>query len=126
MAQANPIIFQTTDWNAVPVTTHAGETGSALWKTISYGSLRIRVVEYSPNYKADHWCKAGHILYCLEGEMTTELSDGRVIKLLKGMSYQVSDDMSSHRSYSEHGARLLIVDGGFLKTNQKHQNPWRM
>lgn len=126
MVQPHTIAFQTTDWNSVPVSEHPGETGTAHWKTISYGSLRIRVVEYSANYKADHWCRVGHILYILEGEMTTELSDGRAIKLSKGMSYQVSDDMSSHRSCSEHGARLLIVDGGFLKTNQKNQNPWRM
>ena len=126
MVQVAPIMFQTTDWSSVPVTEHPGETGKAFWKTISYGALRIRVVEYSANYKANHWCKVGHVLYCLEGELTTELSDGSSVKLSKGMSYQVSDGMSAHRSSSEHGVRLLIIDGGFLKTNHSNQNPWRM
>ena len=121
-----PILFQTTDWNSIPVTNHAGETGTAQWKTIQYGELRIRVVEYSQNYKADHWCMVGHILYCLEGEMTTELSDGRVYHLRPGMSYQVSDGVSAHRSYSEKGVRALIIDGGFLKTQKTNHNPWKM
>lgn len=126
MIQVAPIVFHTTDWSTVPETEHPGESGTALWRTISYGSLRIRVVEYSANYKANHWCKAGHVLYCLEGELTTELSDGSLVRLSKGMSYQVSDGMSSHRSSSEKGVRLLIIDGGFLKTNSSNQNPWRM
>ena len=121
-----PILFQTTDWSSIPVTKHAGETGVAQWKTIQYGTLRIRVVEYSENYKADHWCTVGHILYCLDGEMTTELSDGRVYHLSQGMSYQVSDGVSVHRSYSEKGVRALIIDGGFLKTQKTNNNPWKM
>jgi hypothetical protein len=121
-----PILFQTTDWNSIPVLEHPGESGTAQWKTIQYGSLRIRVVEYSSDYKANHWCKKGHILYCLEGEMTTELADGRVFKLSKGMSYQVSDGMSAHRSYSTLGVRVLIIDGEFLKTDKLNLNPWKM
>jgi hypothetical protein len=120
-----PILFQTTDWNVIPVVEHRGETGTARWKTIQFDTLRIRVVEYSENYKADHWCKVGHILYCLEGELVTELSDGRVFKLTKGMSYQVTDGASAHRSSSALGVKLLIIDGGFLKTQNAH-NPWRM
>jgi hypothetical protein len=108
------IPFQTTDWEKVPVTEHKGETGMAYWKTIQYGDLRIRMVEYSPNYKADHWCEKGHIIYCVEGEMTTILADGSLHQLRKGMSYQVSDGLSSHCSQTEHGVRLLILDGAFL------------
>lgn len=126
MIALSPILFETTDWNLIPVTTHAGETGCAQWKTIQYASLRIRIVEYSENYKADHWCTTGHILYCLEGEMTTELSDGKIHHLSSGMSYQVSDGVSVHRSYSEKGVRVLIIDGGFLKTQKTNLNPWKM
>jgi hypothetical protein len=109
------IPFEVTDWREVETTRHEGETGFALWKKLQYDHLRIRVVEYSPNYKADHWCAKGHLLFCLEGEMTTELSDGRKFTLKEGMSYQVSDQLSLHLSTSEKGVKLLIVDGGFLQ-----------
>ncbi len=109
------ILFTTTDWNALPATRHPGETGFALWKTIQYQGLRIRLVEYSPDYLADHWCEKGHILLCLEGEMLTELSTGEQFTLTKNMSYQVSDALSSHRSSTKTGAKLFIVDGDFLR-----------
>lgn len=108
------IPFQTTDWDNVPATEHPGETGMAYWKTLQLGGLRIRVVEYSTNYKADHWCQKGHIIFCIEGEMLTELSDGQEYTLRKGMSYQVSDNLSSHRTSSKEGVKLFIVDGDFL------------
>ena len=108
------IPFQTTDWNLVPVIEHRGETGTAFWRTIQLGGLRIRMVEYSKNYLADHWCQKGHIIYCMEGEMITELSDGREFLLTGGMTYQVSDNLSSHRSRTTGGVKLLIIDGDFL------------
>lgn len=121
----NPVIpFQTTSWSSVPFAEHAGVTGVAHWKTVQYPGLRIRMVEYSPNYLADHWCEKGHIIYCIEGEMDTlvrpvlpggELADGSIHKLSAGMSYQVSDGMSSHRTSSKNGVKLFIVDGDFLK-----------
>jgi hypothetical protein len=109
------IPFQITDWETITATSHAGETGFALWKTLQFGDLRIRMVEYSADYKADHWCTKGHIIYCIAGEMITELHDGSKHILSKGMSYEVSDDLSSHRSYSKEGVKLLIIDGGFLR-----------
>jgi hypothetical protein len=121
------IPFQTTNWNEALASLHPGETGEAYWKTIQYGDLRIRRVEYSANYKADHWCTLGHILYCLEGEIISELSDGRTFTLSAGMSYQVSNGVSAHRSISKTGAVLLIIDGDFLKNNKERTlNPWRM
>lgn len=117
-----PIPFEITDWKAVDTSIHPGETGTAIWKTITYGDLRIRMVEYSAGYKADHWCDLGHILFCLKGELISELSDGSTQRLRAGMSYQVSDNMSRHRSYTETGATLFIVDGEFLahkRTMQK-------
>ena len=109
------IPFTTIDWDEIPVSEHPGETGIARWKTLQYGDLRIRMVEYAPGYKADHWCQKGHIIYCIEGEMITEMEDGREYTLRKGMSYHVSDNLSSHRSRTATGAKLFIVDGGFLK-----------
>ena len=110
-----PIPFHITDWEQVPVTEHHGEKGIATWRTIMYNDLRIRIVEYSPGYLADHWCERGHILFCLEGVLITHLANGEKYELKPGMSYEVSDNMSSHKSFTETGAKLFIVDGGFLK-----------
>ena len=109
------IPFETTDWEKISAVEHRGETGIACWKTLQFEGLRVRMVEYSKNYKADHWCKKGHIIYCIEGKMDTELSDGRIISLSKGMSCHVSDELSSHRTSSINGVKLFIVDGDFLK-----------
>ena len=109
------IPFQTIDWSKVPKTTHKGETGVAYWQTVQFQGLRIRIVEYSAGYIADHWCQKGHIVYCLEGEVVNELKDGTRSILTPGISYIVSDDLSSHRSASEKGVKLLIIDGDFLK-----------
>ena len=102
--------FGTTDWNAVAPTHHSGETGSASWRTKHFGPIRVRMVEYSPGYRADHWCEKGHILLCLHGTLETELSDGRRFQLSAGMSYQVADHAEPHRSSTETGATLFIVD----------------
>ena len=103
--------FTLTDWNALPFTRHPGETGHALWRTIHMGDIRIRMVEYSPHYLADHWCERGHILLVREGELVTQLRDGRSFTLTAGMSYQVSNHGdAAHRSASEPGAKLFIVD----------------
>jgi hypothetical protein len=104
------IPFGTTDWTAIEPTTHAGETGTALWRTQHFGEIRVRMVEYSPGYLADHWCKKGHVLLCLEGELDTELEDGRSFKLTPGISYQVADNAEAHRSSTQTGAKLFIVD----------------
>lgn len=109
------IPFEIINWNAVDKTTYPGETGTAFWQTIQKPGLRIRVVEYSKGYLADHWCQKGHIVHCLEGEFVTEMENGDRFSLGAGNTYVVSDDLSSHRSYSEHGVKLLIVDGDFLK-----------
>ncbi|MFY8164020.1 MAG: DHCW motif cupin fold protein [Brevundimonas sp.] len=95
----------------MPPTEHPGETGMALWRTFSTGDLRVRMVEYSPGYFADHWCDRGHVLFVLDGELESELRDGRTFKLTAGMSYQVSDfGDAAHRSSTSTGCRLFIVD----------------
>jgi len=102
--------FCTVDWNQVTPSEHPGETGMAFWRTLEIGNIRVRMVEYTPGYFADHWCNRGHVLLVLEGELTTELKDGRVFTLTPGMSYQVADDIAPHRSHTASGARLFIVD----------------
>jgi hypothetical protein len=104
------IPFGTTDWSQIVPSEHKGEVGMAEWRTQQFDSLRVRMVEYSPGYLADHWCSKGHILLCLEGELLTELADGRKFVLTPGMSYQVSDHAEAHRSYTSTGVKLFIVD----------------
>lgn len=104
------IPFATVDWSAVERVEHPGATGSAFWRTREAGGIRIRMVEYSPGYLADHWCAKGHLLLCLEGELHTELEDGRTFTLRPGMSYQVADGTAPHRSSTTTGATLFIVD----------------
>ena len=104
------IPFETTDWSKVPRTDHPGETGRATWRTRQCGDIRVRFVEYSAGYLADHWCQKGHILLCLEGELETELADGRVVALKPGMSYQVADGAMAHRSRTKVPTKLFIVD----------------
>lgn len=104
------IPFGITDWSEVVPTQHAGETGVAVWRTRHFGAVRVRMVEYSANYRANHWCEKGHILLCLAGELHTELADGRVFSLTPGTSYQVADHTDAHRSSSPNGATLFIVD----------------
>lgn len=111
----NKIAFQTIDWSAVARTEHPGETGTSFWQTIQFAGLRMRMVEYTKGYLADHWCRKGHVVHCLAGELVSELEGGEKFTLTQGMSYVVSDNMSSHRSYSAGGVRLLIVDGDFLQ-----------
>ena len=102
--------FGTTNWSEVEKTEHAGETGVAFWQTKTFGDIRVRVVEYSAGYLADRWCKKGHILFCLRGELQTELEDGRKFTLKPGMSYQVADNAEGHRTSTLLGARLFVVD----------------
>ena len=108
--QMSGIPFGVTDWSRIERTEHAGESGIAYWRTQQFGAIRVRMVEYSPNYLADHWCEKGHILFCVSGQLHTELEDGRKFTLDPGMSYQVADGAEPHRSYTERGATLFIVD----------------
>lgn len=104
------IPFGITDWSQIEASEHKGETGKAYWRTRQFDNLRVRLVEYTPGYLADHWCTKGHILFCLEGELHTELADGREFTLTPGMSYQVADNAEPHRSRTTTGVKLFIVD----------------
>lgn len=108
--QMSGIAFGTTDWASVERTEHKGETGIAYWRTRDFGVIRVRMLEYTPGYLADHWCVKGHILFCVAGELHTELSDGRSFVLTPGMSYQVADNAEAHRSSTAVGATLFVVD----------------
>jgi hypothetical protein len=109
------IPFQTTDWSQIPNTVVNGSTGRATMRTVQYDGLRIRMIEYSEGYLADHWCQLGHLVFVLEGELINEHEDGTVNVLKAGMSYHVSDGLSSHRSRTIGPVKLLIVDGAFLR-----------
>ena len=108
--QMSSIPFGVTDWSDVPPTTHPGDCGVATWRTRQFGDIRVRMVEYSSGYLADHWCQKGHILFCVDGELHTDLADGRSFTLRPGMSYQVADGAEPHRSRTNAGARLFVVD----------------
>ncbi len=111
----NKIPFQKIDWKTIYKTEHQGKEGTSFLQTVQIEGLTTRVVEYSENYLADHWCQKGHIVYCLEGEFEIEFENADIVKLTKGMSFIVSDNESSHRSVSKNGAKLLIIDGDFLE-----------
>ena len=102
--------FVLTDWSQIERTEHKGERGTAYWRTRSFGDIRVRMVEYTSGYLADHWCSKGHVLFCVEGQLDTELQDGRTFTLTPGMSYQVADGAEAHRSSTATGAKLFIVD----------------
>jgi quercetin dioxygenase-like cupin family protein len=106
--------FSMTNWAEVERTEHNGETGVAYWRTQFFGEkanpIRVRMVEYTPGYLADHWCQKGHVLFCMGGELETTLEDGRKFVLTAGMSYQAGDNAESHQSYTKTGAELFIVD----------------
>jgi len=109
------IPFQIIDWTALPKTEYKGESGKAFWQTLQFPGLRIRIVEYSKDYRADHWCQKGHIVHCLDGEFVSELQDGKKFIMTKGSTYVVSDGLSLHRSISKDGVKLMIIDGDFLQ-----------
>jgi len=119
MNENNGIPFQTIDWSSIPKVEYKGETGSAFWQTAQFAGLRVRIVEYTKGYMADHWCQKGHIVHCLEGEFTSDLQDGRKFISKKGDTYVVSDGLSSHRSVSKEGVKVLIIDGDFLQPTDK-------
>ena len=104
------IPFQATFWDDIEPTEHPGAAGVAQWRTKQHGDIRVRMVDYSPGYVADHWCEKGHILLCIAGELHTHLRDGRVVVLTPGVSYEVADGAMAHKSVAPTGARLFIVD----------------
>ncbi|MBI3795268.1 MAG: DHCW motif cupin fold protein [Nitrospinae bacterium] len=102
--------FSLTDWSQIPATEQNGAKGQTFSRTQKFGATRVRMVEFSPNYLADHWCVKGHIILCLEGEMTIGLKDGREFLMKPGTSFQIADDAEPHISRTDIGAKLFIVD----------------
>jgi len=108
--EISTIPFGITEWASIVPTEHRGQSGMAYWRTRQFGTIRVRMVEYTAGYLADHWCSKGHILFCISGQLHTELADGRSFVLTAGMSYQVADNAEAHRSSTPSGASLFIVD----------------
>lgn len=108
--QLSGFTFQATDWADVEKVTYQGVTGFAVWQTLNMGDIRLRVVEFSPGYRADHWCTKGHIIVGLQGELHNELKDGRIFTLKPGMSHQIADNAEPHQSHTAVGAKVFIVD----------------
>lgn len=102
--------FSITDFSTVTPEIHQGITGFAEWRILHRDDVRIRLVTYSPEYLADHWCSKGHIIFCVEGEMETELENGQKHLLKQGQLYTVGDQSDAHRSYSKQGCKIFIVD----------------
>lgn len=103
--------FSVTDWETLPAVEHKGESGTSFWRTFEAGNLRVRVVDYSPGFRSDHWCPRGHVLYVLNGEVTIALKDGREFVLKAGTSFQAEDDqVNPHLAWSVSGARVFLVD----------------
>ena len=102
--------FSLIDFKTVVPIRYKGETGFADWQTITKNEYRIRLVTYSENYLADHWCNKGHFIFCVEGEMETTLENGTKHLLQKGMRYSVGDNSNAHKSFSKNGCTLFIVD----------------
>ena len=111
------IPFQLINWGQIPKVEYKGDPGVAYWQTLQFAGLRIRMVEISAGYISDHWCQKGHIVHFLEGSFISEMADGSLFELKKGTSYVVTDEMSSHRSHSKSGVKMMIIDGDFLKYN---------
>jgi quercetin dioxygenase-like cupin family protein len=108
--QLSTFPFSITDFSTIEAEIKQGTTGYAEWRTVFRDEIRIRLVTYSPDYSADHWCHKGHIIFCAEGEMETELENGTKHLLKKGMLYTVGDNSDAHRSYSKNGCTIFIVD----------------
>jgi len=103
--------FTFTNWSEVPAEEYKGETGTSFWRVFEQGNIRVRIVEYSPGFRSDHWCPRGHVLLVLEGELTIELKDGQVYRMTPGTSFQAADDEANpHLAHTDKGAKVFIVD----------------
>jgi quercetin dioxygenase-like cupin family protein len=105
-----PMPLSITDWPQIVPVEHRGDSGIAFWRTQTFGDIRVRMVEYSAGYAADHWCSKGHVIFCISGSLNIQLGDGKRLALQAGQSYHVGDGEPPHRSSTATGAQLFIVD----------------
>ena len=100
-----------TDWSKLPASAHPGESGTAMMRVRQLGDIQLRLVVYSANYLADHWCHKGHIVFVVSGQLAVEHQHGPSYSLTPGISYHVADDDGPpHRVRSESGATIFIID----------------
>ena len=99
------------DWSRTSESAHPGESGAAAVRSHQLGSIQLRLVVYSANYVADHWCQKGHIVFVVAGHLVIEHQHGTTYALAPGMTYYVADDDGlPHRVLSKNGATIFIVD----------------
>jgi hypothetical protein len=99
------------DWANEPAETLLGETGAATARTRRFGDTQLRLVDYSADYLADHWCDKGHVLFVVAGDLVIEHCDGSRYELAAGATWHVADhDAAAHRVVCERGATVFIVD----------------
>ena len=98
------------DWDSIPTQKIDGETGFCTIKTKTLGEIKIRHIEYSANYSADHWCDKGHIVFIIDGELKIEHKDNSIHTLQGGMTYLIGDNTLAHQAKSKLGAKALIID----------------
>ena len=100
-----------TNWGQMEAEEHAGETGTSFWWTMEKEALRVRLVDYAPGFRSDHWCSRGHVLHVLEGVLIVEMKNGRIIEMPAGTGFLAGDDETNpHRARTETGAKVFIVD----------------
>ena len=100
-----------TDWSDVTASVYPSQSGTATMRTRQFGDIQLRLVDYSSNYVADHWCHKGHIVFVVAGQLTIEHQQSETYKLTPGTTYHVADDEGPpHRVLSKTGATIFIVD----------------
>ena len=102
--------FTTISWENQRAITVPGETGFAIVKAVQAGEICLRLVEFTPGYRADHWCSKGHVVFVLSGSLSTVLRDGRAFEAVAGSSFHVGDEEDHHLVETSNGATVFIVD----------------
>jgi len=98
------------NWEKIETVELKGETGTSFMRIYEEGNIRLRMIEYSADYYADHWCTRGHIIHVIEGELIYEQKNGKTFSLIPGNSFQVGDNKDEHLVRTINGARVFLVD----------------
>jgi hypothetical protein len=104
-------LFYSIDWDMFKTKKYKGESGSSYWRTVEMDGFRLRMVDYSPGFRSDHFCCKGHIILVEEGMLSLKMNSGGIVNIEKGMSLLIGDSIrDSHQAFTNEGARVFIVD----------------